>query len=111
MRQLMPLVLLVALGCGSSGGGGGNDGTTDLEGLVSLEVTPADQTLVIAQSQPATSAYTVTGTFDDGRVEDITDLVQLSLADATLGSFSAADLITTAQKGGQTEVLATAAGV
>jgi len=113
MRHLMSIVLVVTLGCGSHGGdGGGNDsGVGDLDGLVSLTVEPADQTLVIQNSQPATSAYTVTGTFDDGRVEDVTQLVQLSLADGTLGSFAAAELTTTVHKGGQTEVVASAAGV
>jgi hypothetical protein len=113
MRTLMSLVLVVGFGCGGPGTSGDDDGSGagDLDGLVSLEVAPADQTLVIKDGKPATSAYTVTGTFDDGRVEDVTGLVQLDLADATLGSFAASELTTTVQKGGQTAVLARAAGV
>jgi hypothetical protein len=114
MRQLMSVVLVVALGCGGNGGGGGGDdgtGSGSLDGLVSLTVTPADQTLVIKNSQPAISAYTATGTFDDGRVEDITGLVQFSLAEATLGSFQSSELTTTVAKGGRTQVVATAGAI
>ncbi len=82
-----------------------------LDGLVSLEIAPADQTLVITQSQPAISTYTATGHFDDGRVEDISDLVQWNLAEGTLGSFTASELTTTVDKGGQTEVVATAGAI
>jgi hypothetical protein len=112
MRHVMSFVLLAVVGCGS-GPGGGDDGTGsgDLEGLVSLEVTPAAQTLVISQSQPAVSTYTAIGHFDDGRTEDVTDLVQFNLAEATLGSFVASELTTTVEKGGQTEVVATAGAI
>jgi hypothetical protein len=109
MRVMRLLIgLLVVAACGSHGG---DDGSGSLEGLVSLEVTPADQTLVIKQSQPAISTYTAIGTFDDGRVEDISALVAFNLAEATLGSFQATELTTTAAKGGQTQVVATAAAI
>ena len=111
MRQLMSIVLVAVASCGSPPGAGDDTGSGGLDGLVSLEVLPADQTLVIRQSESATSTYTAIGTFDDGRVEDVSGLVQFSLAEATLGSFVASELTTTVQKGGQTEVLATAAGV
>lgn len=110
MRVLVSMVLVALIGCGSSGGGGGDDGPGDdpLAGLVSLEVTPADQTLVISQGVAAHSTYTAMGTFDDGRTEDISDLVAFDLVEATLGSFTATELTTTTMKGGQTEVRATA---
>src|SRR5689334_22105155 len=112
MRQLVLVVLVLAMGCGNHpGGGGGDDGTGSLEGLVSLTVTPADQTLVIQNEQPAISNYTATGTFDDGRVEDISALVQFNLADATLGSFQASALTTTVAKGGKTDIVATAGAI
>ncbi|HEY5947931.1 MAG TPA: hypothetical protein VIV40_20685 [Kofleriaceae bacterium] len=111
MRILIGL-LFVAAACGGHGGGGDDgSGSGSLDGLVSLTVTPADQTLVINQSQPATSTYTAMGKFDDGRVEDVTDLVQFNLAEATLGSFQADELTTTVQKGGQTQVVATAGAI
>jgi Tol biopolymer transport system component len=86
-------------------------GSDSLAGLVSIEVTPADQTLVIAQGVAATSAYTATGTFLDGHVADITSLVGFDLREATLGSFTASALTTGTQKGGVTQVVATAAGI
>jgi hypothetical protein len=111
MRVMRFLIgLLVASACGGHGGGG-DDNSGSLEGLVSITVTPADQTLVIKQSQPAISDYTATGTFDDGRVEDISALVSFNLAEATLGSFQATELTTTAAKGGQTQVIATAGAI
>jgi hypothetical protein len=107
MRFLISLLFIAACG----GHGGGDDGSGSLDGLVSLAVTPADQTLVIRQSQPAISDYTAMATFDDGRVEDISALVAFELAEATLGSFQARELTTTAHKGGQTQVVATAGAI
>lgn len=104
------LVLLVA--CGGSGQGDDDGmGSDSLAGLVSIEVAPADQTLVIAQGVAATSAYTATGTFQDGHVADITSLVGFNLGEPTLGSFTASALTTGTQKGGVTQVVATAAGI
>src|SRR5690606_21360814 len=112
MRYVVSLVLVAVVGCGSGAGGGDDgNGSGSIEGLVSLEVMPADQTLVISQSQPAVATYTAIGHFDDGRTEDISDLVQFTLADGTLGSFMASELTTTAEKGGQTEVRATAGAI
>ncbi|MEO8704296.1 MAG: hypothetical protein ABI867_29855 [Kofleriaceae bacterium] len=104
MRFLIGLLVVAACGSHNSDG----DVMVSLEGLVSLEVSPADQTLVIVQTQPATSTYTAVGTFDDGRVEDISALVELALAEPTLGSFQATELTTTVLKGGQTQVVASA---
>lgn len=110
--RLYSLLLVVVVACGGSGKGDDGMGSANsLEGLMSIDVTPADQTLVIAQGNPATSAYTATGTFADGHTEDITDRVGFHVMEATLGSFTANDLITGTAKGGVTQVVATAAGV
>lgn len=102
-------VVLVLVGCGTRSTGDDSDGGTgSLEGLVSLTVKPADQTLVITQGVAATSTYTALGTFDDGRIEDVTALVQFALDDGALGGFAAADLTTTTARGGQTQVRALA---
>jgi hypothetical protein len=79
-----------------------------LDGLTSIYIKPADQTLVIVQGVSATSDYHVIGTFSDGRMEEITPFVQLSLADATLGSFVDAAFTSTTTHGGKTQVIGVA---
>ena len=113
-HALIALSLVWIVACGSNGGGGddGVDASTDpLAGLTSLRVEPMDQTLVIAQGVAATSAYTAIGTFEDGRIEDVSAYVVFSLADAGLGSFAAGDFTSTTSRGGRTEVRAAAPGV
>lgn len=109
MRSVVPLFLCVVVACGSNKGGDDEGGS--LEGLVSISVTPADQTLVIASGAPATSAYTATGTFEDGRTVDITSDVVFTLDEYTLGAFDAATLTTADDHGGRTNVVAAANGV
>ncbi|MBA3539827.1 MAG: hypothetical protein H0T79_09375 [Deltaproteobacteria bacterium] len=114
MWNRLAIVLVLVAGCGSRGGGddGGGDASSDpLLGLASLTVTPADQTLVILQGQPATSGYTATGTFTDGRIEDVSAFVSFTLGEPTLGGFAASQLTTTTAKGGRTQVVATGSGV
>ncbi|MCB9561499.1 MAG: hypothetical protein H6708_13920 [Kofleriaceae bacterium] len=113
-HALIALSLVWIVACGSNGGGGddGVDASTDpLARLTSLRVEPMDQTLVIAQGVAATSAYTAIGTFEDGRIEDVSAYVVFSLADAGLGSFAAGDFTSTTSRGGRTEVRAAAPGV
>jgi hypothetical protein len=100
------LFLVVVLGaCATHHGGGGSD--SGLDGATSLSITPADQTLTIVQGVAATSTYAVTATYDDGHTADVTSLVQLSLADASLGTFADAGAFTTAtDHGGATQVIA-----
>jgi hypothetical protein len=78
-----------------------------MEDLASIEVMPADQTLVIAQGVPATSAYQVIGTFQDGHTEDVTADATLALADTGLGAFEQADFKSATDHGGITMVNAT----
>lgn len=113
MRCHLAIAVLFVLGCGSRPGGDddGTDAGDSLVGLVSLTVKPADQTLTIVQGQPAVSTYTALGMFDDGRIVDVSAYVQFGLAEPTLGGFASSELTTTAAKGGQTQVLATAGGI
>jgi len=104
MRHAWLAVLLVA--CGNHQGGSGSG--SGLDDLASMKVSPDDQTLVVQNGVAATSAYTVTGVFNDGHTEDITDQAVLSLADSTLGGFTGADLTTGTDRGGTTQVIATA---
>ncbi|HEY4240278.1 MAG TPA: hypothetical protein VGM88_10695 [Kofleriaceae bacterium] len=87
----------------------GDDGSGSLDGLVSIEVKPADAVLVIGNGVAATEDYHAIGTFQDGSVTDITGSVAFSLQNQVLGSFdTAATLTTTVNLGGQTQVLASA---
>lgn len=113
MRRLVVLlVLLGVVACGKRGDDDGSDaGTDSLAGLVSIDVKPVDQTLVIEQGVAATSRYTALGHFDDGRVEDISALVSWALVEPTLGGFTGPDFTTATAKGGQTRVIANGAGI
>ncbi|HEY1553462.1 MAG TPA: hypothetical protein VGF94_01450 [Kofleriaceae bacterium] len=101
MRRSLALVVLL-FACGDHHTSGNS-----MEDLASIEVMPADQTLVIAQGVPATSAYQVIGTFQDGHTEDVTADATLALADTGLGAFEQADFKSATDHGGITMVNAT----
>jgi len=113
---VLPAALALALAaaaCGSKGPGNGTP-TPDagpLDGLTSITVTPADQTLTIVNGAGASSLYTAIGTFSDGHTADVTAYASFELADTSLGQFGGALLKTTETHGGQTQVVATAGGV
>lgn len=114
MRILAAIAAVaLCLSCGKDRepGDGDKDAGTSLEGLVSIEVSPPDKTLVIEQGSPAMLAYTARGTFSDGRVEDISTIVNWSLRDPVLGFFTSNELKTGVSRGGKTEVVAAGAGV
>jgi hypothetical protein len=108
--------LVLAPACGSSSGGD-DDTNPDggpgdpLVGLISLTVTPAAVTLYAEGAAPATQAFTVTGGFEDGTSRDVTDRVQWTVDDATLGTFTGASFGTSNQRGGRTSVRARVGGV
>ena len=102
MRHLGLALVLVACGNHHPGPGG------NLDGLASLAIMPADQTLVIADGTPAASTYTVIGTFTDGHTEDVTADVTLDLSDESLGAFTGADFQSATDHGGRTQVTAVA---
>jgi hypothetical protein len=104
MRLAVLVVCLIAA-CG------GNPGDDSLDDLVSIEISPPDQTLVIVEGQAATSTYTAMGRFADGHVADITPHVAFALEEYTLGVFDAARLTTATDRGGRTTVTATAGAV
>jgi hypothetical protein len=109
--------LVLAPACGSSSGGGDDDTNPDggpgdpLVGLISLTVTPPAATLYAEGVTPATQAFTVTGGFEDGTSRDVTDRVQWTVDDATLGTFTGASFGTSNQRGGRTSVRARVGGV
>jgi hypothetical protein len=107
----------VAAGCGGDVGtpGGGTPDAepepTDLEGLSSIAIEPAGATLIIDGDDPATATFTATGTFEDGRTEDITEHASFSLRDSAIGTFSGSELVTGIHRGGATRVTARAGNV
>ncbi|MEJ7597853.1 MAG: hypothetical protein WKG01_08100 [Kofleriaceae bacterium] len=108
IQRLAFLVLgLLAVACGSS------SPKTDAGsgGLLEITVEPADQVLVIEGAVAATRAYTATGRFEDGRVEDITTRAQFSLENGNLGTFASSDFTSTLSQGGRTRVVAALDGV
>ena len=94
-----------------SGSGSGHGPGAPIDGLTSIVVTPANQTLVIDGTTPATSGYKAVGTFADGHTADISGKVTFALADATLGSFSGSSFTSGVDHGGLTSVSASAGTV
>ncbi len=110
-NELLALVIVAAFAaCSSSKPGHGGAGGS-IDGLVSIDVEPANQILVISGTTPATSAYTATGTFKDGHTADITSQVMFAIGDGTLGSFSGAAFTSAVDHGGLTNVSANAGQV
>jgi hypothetical protein len=106
------MALVLAAGCGGSGGGSGDDdaGSPDggaLPGLVRIDVAPADSTLVIDGTTPASVDFTATGVFDDGTSRDISDQVSWRSDSGTLGSISRGTF-TASDRGGYTVIRASA---
>lgn len=110
IRALACSFLAVVLACGPAASPA-PDGPPSTSPLVSIAVEPVDQTLEIDGATAATSTYTAIGTFEDGHSEDISDRVQWSLADGTLGTFAQNVFTSTTDKGGETRVVAILAGV
>jgi Tol biopolymer transport system component len=98
-------------GGGNAGGGSGAGGGNATKGLVSLTLAPANATLTVHGATAATQAYTAKGHFTDGHDADVTSSTVFSLADGSLGTFSAANFTFSTSRGGTTQVLATAGGV
>jgi hypothetical protein len=113
MRTLLLACILPFAACSSStsghGGPGGPGGSID--GLVSIDVEPANQTLVIDGTTAAKQGYTAKGTFKDGHTADITSLVGFTTGDPSLGTFASAVFTSNVDHGGYTTVLATAGAV
>jgi hypothetical protein len=105
----LTLITALAVGCGRSHPAPGDSGAVSR--LVEITVEPADQVLVIDGLEPATSRYTAIGRFEDGHLQDVSDRVAFSLADATLGTFLGPDFKSVLTHGGRTRVVAELAGV
>jgi hypothetical protein len=113
---LTAALFLAMMGCGGGGGTGGSDdppgepdGGDALLGLASIQLSPADATLTIDGTTPATLDYTATGLFDDGTSRDITPLVTWRTDNPSLGPISRGTF-TASDRGGYTIVRASAGG-
>ena len=110
------LCALLAFGCNSNGssggtGSGGSGGAGEIEGLVSIVVSPAALEVIVDGSAPTDVSYAATGTFDDASTRDVTDEVSFGLLDSSLGNFDANVLTPTTVKGGATLVRAQAGSI
>src|SRR5215471_2308425 len=111
MKTLCFAFFLAACSGSTTGGNGGSGGAPPIDGLVYITVTPADQTLVIAGTTPATSGYHAERIFKDGHHEDVTTRVSFRLADTGLGSFAGPAFTSQTDHGGFTTVIAEAGNV
>lgn len=108
------LIWTPACGDDDSGNGGGDTDARpgdEIAGLVSLAISPADHSLIIDGTTPATQSYTATGTFEDGSTRDLTGSVTFSVDDTDLGAFAGADFTSRVIRGGYTAVRASAGSV
>jgi hypothetical protein len=81
-------------------------GSGDDSGLVSIEVLPVDQELLIDNGEPAFKTYQAIGHFADGHTADITDTAVFTLANPELGAFAGPMFKSTVEHGGRTRVVA-----
>src|SRR4029077_7511180 len=70
--------------------------------LVSIAVTPANQTVAAGTQQQ----FTATGTFSDNSTQNLTNSVTWASSDTTIATISAAGLATALQKAGTTSISA-----
>lgn len=89
-----------------AGADGGAPLPPGIPGVKSIAVLPANQTLTIDGTTPATGMYKAIGTFEDGHTEDISARVAFRLADPSMGSFDKQRFTSATDRGGRTEVLA-----
>ena len=108
--SLLLLCTLPFAACSSSTAGHGGPGST-IDGLVSIDVEPANQTLIIDGTTAAKQGYTAKGTFADGHVADLTAQVIFTVADVGLGAFAGPAFTSGVDHGGSTQVSAVAGQV
>lgn len=109
-RSAFLIFAAMLVACGAKDGDPGPDAGEPLAGLVSLAIEPADQTLIIVGDTPATSTYQAIGTFDDGRMIDVTAHVAFSVGNPALGVFTSEIFKSTTLQGGITTVTASGGG-
>jgi hypothetical protein len=74
--------------------------------LRSITITPGNVLLVVQGSTGSTQTFTVTGTWSDGRTEDVTDQASFRIDDMRLGSFLGATFTSGTAMGGTSTVRA-----
>jgi hypothetical protein len=107
----------LVLGCGPSpngsnpidgGNGNGDDGGPPVPGT--LRIVPANAEYTVADGVPAQADYQAIFTNDEGVDEDVTSEATFTIDNPNLGSFSGGHFTSASDRGGHTEVNATARG-
>ena len=102
-RNLIGILLVSsAIGCGGSARLGGNappDMTPPPQSFT-IQITPAQVTLTVANDTQVTQSYTAMATFADGSTRDVTADAYWSLEAPQFASFAGATLTTTGSPGG-----------
>ncbi len=105
MRPLTFALVLVSAGCGvHSGNGNHPDGGQSSNGLMSIDVAPANAVLTTTAAAPATQNFTATAHYGDGHSEDVTAKVTWALSDQGLGLITAGQFTGTPLRGGLSNV-------
>ncbi len=93
------VLLATLIGCG--------DTEKKPPSLVGLSIEPAELTVTVVDGKAIAQGYTVWVTDSNGKVDDVTELAHLSLADDRYGTLDGATLTITGLGAGKTKLLAT----
>jgi hypothetical protein len=107
-RWTLLLLAAAVSGCTCSDGTRPNPdgGVPELVNLSAILVTPQKSTLTVQGQTPASATLTATGTFSDGRTEDISSKVAWGVADPAFGTFTGNVFTTGVVRGGTVQVTA-----
>jgi hypothetical protein len=89
-----------------TGGEGSTDAIDELQGLTGLAIAPLDPVVETTPEMNGEVTFKVTGTFEDGRTADVTKLVDMTLADPSLGGLLNGRFVASGTRGGKSTVTA-----
>jgi hypothetical protein len=96
------------IGCAGSPQNNNHDaGPVAIDGLQRIEIAPASASLTVTDASAPTQQFTATGHFADGHTADVTQQLQWTLSDATLGGIGGGLFTSSPQRGGRALVQAT----
>lgn len=85
-------------------------GESSIPGLKSLTIDPKDPVIETTPDMRGEITFKVTGTFDDGRTEDVTNAVDMTLGDLAIGGIASGRFVASGTRGGITTVTASSGG-